>query len=65
MEKSGSNKPYQLSLGFDEKKPGNVVAPGSSPAVVRFQDAKTIEVRKQAVARVAASGIFISPVKAK
>jgi hypothetical protein len=65
MEKSGPNKPQQLSLGFGEKKSASTVAPAPSATVVRFQNAKTIEVRKQAAARVAASGIFVSPVKAK
>jgi len=65
MEKSGSNKPQQLSLGFGDKKSSSTVAPVSSAMVVRFQDAKTIEVRKQAAARVASSGIFASPVKTK
>jgi hypothetical protein len=65
MEKSDPNKPKQLSLGFGEKKSGNPAAHVSSATVVRFQDAKTIEVRKHAAARVAASGIFVSPLKVK
>jgi hypothetical protein len=64
MEKSGPSKPQQLSLGFGEKKPTNTQA-SSSGTVVRFQDAKTIEVRKQAAARVASSGIFANPGKGK
>jgi hypothetical protein len=65
MEKSGPNKPKQLSIGFGDEKSDGPAATTASATVVRFQDARTIEVRRQAAARVAASGIFVSPVKAK
>jgi hypothetical protein len=66
MGKSGPRKPSQLSLELSSKNDASSGhAANRAPNVLKFVDSKTIDVRKQAMSRVASSGIFISSKKSK
>jgi hypothetical protein len=66
MKKPGPRKSRQLSFELNEKKSATCADSIRNPtSVLKFVDSNTLEVRQQALARVASSGIFLSKSKRK